>query len=191
MKVLCSFVSVFLLLVSGNVSGQQSAKSPPAKAKQSGKQWNDYGDRLTMKKVTPLNKVTSGEKAFMNKEILTRGIISEVCQNKGCWMVVDDGGEHIRVEFKDYKFFIPWDSEGKEVMLQGTPTQKTISDKAAEHMASEMKHPPVKPGDVKKEQTLTVFIASGVRILGGSALSKEQQEIISGGKEREGHQHEE
>jgi hypothetical protein len=106
-------------------------------------------------------------------------------------MVVGTEKENVRVEFKDYKFFVPYDSEGKKVKMQGTLKMKTVSAKAAEHMAGEMKSPPVNKDSLDKEQTIVYFEATGVSILTGSDISKEQQDIIDGKKEREGHQHEE
>jgi len=137
-----------------------------------------------------LPKLLKNPKEFVDNEVLFEGTISEVCQNKGCWMVVGDGGEHVRVEFKDYGFFVPRESQGKKVKLQGKLSDKTISPEAAEHMASEMKDPPIKSGEVKEQQNITVFVASGVLIKGGTDIDPEQKDIIEGKKEAEGHQHE-
>jgi hypothetical protein len=154
-------------------------------------EWRSYGDAITLKKPASFVKALKNKKQYGEKEILLEGTISEVCQNKGCWMVVDADKSHLRVEFKDYGFFVPWDSEGKKVRMQGIIHEKKVSAKSAEHMASEMKNPPVGKDNLEGEQTITVFTASAVAIKGGSDISTEQQEIIDGKKEKEGHQHEE
>ena len=44
-----------------------------------------------------------------------KGVVKEVCQEKGCWMTMTlDNGDEMRVTFKDYKIFVPKDLGGKE-----------------------------------------------------------------------------
>ena len=44
------------------------------------------------------------------------GRIVEVCQNKGCWVVLEDQGESVRVMMHDHKFDVPKDSSGPAVV---------------------------------------------------------------------------
>lgn len=180
------------LLFSASLLSQEKATPVSQAVTEKGESdsWRTYGDNITLKEGTSLAELLDNKDEVMNKGILLEGTISEICQNKGCWMVVGDGEKTVRVEFKDYGFFVPWAAEGKEVRLQGTLGEKTISQKAAEHMAGEMKNPPVASDKVKEKQTITVFVASGVMIKGGTDIGEEQRDIIEGKKEHEGHQHE-
>ncbi|MFK8060527.1 MAG: DUF4920 domain-containing protein, partial [Polaribacter sp.] len=46
--------------------------------------------------------------------------IKEVCVKKGCWMKLPLGEEaETMVRFKDYGFFMPLDSKGKQVIVNG------------------------------------------------------------------------
>ena len=46
--------------------------------------------------------------------------INEVCKSKGCWMKLDLGEEkESMVKFTDYGFFMPLDSDNKEVIVDG------------------------------------------------------------------------
>jgi hypothetical protein len=58
-------------------------------------------------------------------------------------------------------------------------------------MAEEMKHPPVKKEDIKEQQSITVFVASGVSIEGRSKISAKQRAVIEGKMKQEGHEHKE
>ena len=189
MKVFCGFLIVFSVLFTTGF-GQVSTKSSGSNKRQSEARWKYYGDKLTMQKPNLLTKKLLHDQASRDKEMLVEGVISEVCQNKGCWMVVGSGGGQVRVEFKGYKFFVPWDSEKKKVKMQGMLKSKTIDKQTAEHMAGEMKNPPAVSRDNENEQSIEVFEASGVAILDGSEMSQEQKDIIEGKKEKEGHQHE-
>lgn len=56
------------------------------------------------------------------------GEIKEVCSKKGCWMTIDlPNGETMRVTFKDYGFFVPKNSQGFPVIIEGVAT-KTVTD---------------------------------------------------------------
>lgn len=67
-------------------------------------------------------------------ETTIKGKISEVCQNKGCWISIDIGNEQtMRVMFKDYAFFVPKDIAGREVILKGRAYFETVSVEDQKH----------------------------------------------------------
>lgn len=191
MKTSISSIAVAILFFTqSGFSQEPKAKShtstQPRKATTTA--WKTYGDKITLKKTASLSEVLKNPRLFERKEVLVEGMISEVCQNKGCWMVVDAGDMHVRVEFKEYGFFVPWDSDLKMVRMQGVLEKKLISAKAAEHMAAEMKHPPTDKNNPNTEQTIMVFTANAIAIKGGSKINSEQQDAIDGKKEKEGHE---
>ena len=59
-------------------------------------------------------------------------------QKKGCFFVAQEGPSTARVSFKDYGFFIPTDSGGKNVVLLGTFSRKSVSKEEAEHYAADL-----------------------------------------------------
>ena len=64
--------------------------------------------------------------------------IKEVCSKKGCWMklpLVDDAETMVR--FKNYGFFVPLDSKGREVVLNGKAFIKETSVKELQHYAED------------------------------------------------------
>ncbi len=150
-------------------------------------EWRSYGGEFTQTSVASLASAVKDGDGSMTEEVVVEGVIDEMCGNKGCWMVINDGETVLRVEFKDYGFFAPWGSEGKTARLQGTLKEKAVSRASAEHMASEMKNPPFRMDEIQETQTLLVFVASAMRIEGGSELSPEQKKVIEGKKAREKH----
>jgi hypothetical protein len=150
--------------------------------------WRSYGKGVHLDKITPLKTLLAKGKPKSQKEVVVSGVVTEVCQRRGCWMVVEDGGSHVRVEFEDYGFFVPWDSKGKRVKLQGYLKDKTISAAAAMHMAEEMEKPPFERDKVQDKQTITIFLATGVSMEGGSEISEEQLEVIHGDHEHHDHE---
>ena len=47
------------------------------------------------------------------------GTIEKVCQNKGCWLTLKQGSQAVHVTFEGYSFFVPKDSSGRAVILEG------------------------------------------------------------------------
>ena len=64
--------------------------------------------------------------------------IKEVCSKKGCWMKLSlDQEKETMVRFKDYGFFMPLDSKGREVILKGKAFVKETSIKELQHYAED------------------------------------------------------
>lgn len=64
--------------------------------------------------------------------------INTVCKSKGCWMNLDLGeGEESFVKFKDYGFFMPLNSDGREVIVNGKAFVKTTSVEELRHFAED------------------------------------------------------
>jgi len=191
MKSIISLAIAAAIAFSGSAVAQSCCSPASKKGHQSGTDgsWKIYGSKLTLEEVTPLSEALSKLETSSSGEILVCGEVAEVCQGKGCWMVVVCGDSHVRVEFKDYEFFVPWDSEGKKVKLQGRLEEKKITSAAAKHMVEEMKFPPVKKEDIEDENVITVFVASAVAMEGGSEIGEEQRAIIEGKKEHGSGEH--
>ncbi len=75
---------------------------------------------------------------YLDQEVLLETRIAKVCQKKGCFFIAQDGAATARVSFKDYGFFIPTDSGGKDVVLLGFFTRESVSKEEAEHYAEDL-----------------------------------------------------
>lgn len=100
--------------------------------------------------------------AWSGKTVKTEGVISTVCQQKGCWMTLKSGDSSVRVTFKDYGFFVPKDSAGMTVVMEGVFSLKTIPEATAKHYAEET--PGGKLDTIKGDQKELSLVASGVEI---------------------------
>lgn len=68
------------------------------------------------------------------------GRIVEICQNSGCWVVLEDEGSSARVMMHDHKFGIPKDATGTAIVY-GQLERKELDAEHREHLASESKTP--------------------------------------------------
>ncbi|PZX54882.1 DUF4920 domain-containing protein [Algoriphagus chordae] len=95
------------------------------------------------------------------------GEINEVCTKKGCWLTMDlPNGETMRVTFKDYEFFVPKNSQGYPVILEGIAVLTETDVETQRHYAEDggmSKEDVEKITEPKREIT---FEATGVVIKG-------------------------
>lgn len=85
--------------------------------------------------------------------------IAKVCQKKGCFFIAQQNEHTLRVSFKDYGFFIPTNSSGKTVVMNGELIQKQMSDEQAEHFNSDLQSKTViKPGIVYEIVATSIMI---------------------------------
>jgi hypothetical protein len=97
---------------------------------------------------------------YLDQEVLLATRIAKVCQKKGCFFVATEGAVTARVSFKDYGFFIPTDSGGKDVVLVGTFSRKSVSKEEAEHYATDLGE----TGTSNPERFQYSIVASAVKI---------------------------
>lgn len=65
------------------------------------------------------------------------GQVTEVCQAKGCWMILVDGDSYARVTFEDYGFFVPIETSMQRSVIYGELTEHVLSGAQAEHYAQD------------------------------------------------------
>lgn len=124
-----------------------------------------YGEKITEEKVVTIDQ--------MHRELLNvgafqgkvRGEIKEVCVNKGCWMTLSlPDGNLMRVTFKDYGFFIPTNSHGYQVIVEGI-AEKSVTDIATlRHYAEDAGKSKEEIEAIQADEETFTFEATGVII---------------------------
>lgn len=86
-----------------------------------------------------LAKIIAEPNAYTKDAVVVDGVIAANCTTKGCWMQLApaEGGDGVRVTFKDYGFFIPLDSKGMKARAEGVAVVKTLSKAEADHLEGE------------------------------------------------------
>lgn len=97
-----------------------------------------FGDSIKNDQVIEIASLEQEMANQEKKDVKVKGMVKEVCQSKGCWMLLDLGdGKDIRVTFKDYKLFMPKDLAGKEVVLDGFAYTDTTTIETLKHYAED------------------------------------------------------
>lgn len=89
--------------------------------------------------------------------------VGEVCQKKGCWIKVPlDNEKTSFVKFKDYAFFMPFNSAGSEVVLNGKAFKNEVSVKELQHYAKDAGKSEAEINKITKPKVTYSFVADGV-----------------------------
>ena len=95
-----------------------------------------------------------------------KGTVISVCEKKGCWMkLAQTDGEGIMIRFKDYKYFMPKDIVGKDVVLEGVAEKTTTSVEMLKHYAEDAGKSKEEIEKIKEEKTEIEFVATGVLVI--------------------------
>ncbi|MEO7045827.1 MAG: DUF4920 domain-containing protein [Ferruginibacter sp.] len=125
-----------------------------------------YGAKTTAKDAIEVNlleeKLVTAEK-YTGK---VKGTVVSVCEKKGCWMkLAQTDGEGIMIRFKDYKFFMPKDIVGKDVVLEGVGEKTTTSVEMLKHYAEDAGKSKEEIEKITAPKTEIEFVASGVLVI--------------------------
>lgn len=88
--------------------------------------------------------------------------INEVCSKKGCWMKLPIEDKETFVRFKDYGFFMPLDSQGREVIIEGKAFVKVTSVKELQHYAEDAGKSKEEIAKITQPKKEFAFLAHGV-----------------------------
>ncbi len=97
--------------------------------------------------------------------VTVKTVINEVCAKKGCWVEVPVGANQAaRVTFKDYSFFLPKNSQGKEVILSGKAFKSITSVEDARHYAMDGGKSQEEIDAITEDQITLSIIADGALV---------------------------
>lgn len=85
---------------------------------------------------------TTGEPAKFS------GRITQVCQKKGCWVVLEQDGASARVMAKDHGFAVPKDASGPAVAY-GILQEEPITEEHARHLVEDDGAAPPAPRELR------------------------------------------
>ncbi|TYP93765.1 protein of unknown function (DUF4920) [Fodinibius salinus] len=113
-------------------------------------------------KVTDLEQLIAESEKYKGQQITTQGKIKQVCQKKGCFFLLAAPNGDVRITFKDYSFFIPTNSMGKQAKLVGKLEVKALSEAQAKHYAKDAGSDSKEVEGPQKEYSV---IATSVKII--------------------------
>src|SRR5690606_15073477 len=95
-----------------------------------------YGKPVPAGDAVPVSQAIDAFDAHADRAQRFSGRITEVCQAKGCWMMLEDGGKVARVMFGQHDFHIPKDTTGTAV-VHGVLTRRQLTPEQVEHFGTD------------------------------------------------------
>ena len=139
----------------------------------------DFGAGITLEQLTPLAEVVSDPERHQGQTLLVMGVVREVCQRKGCWMVVADGESQVRIRFADYGFFVPKDCRGKHAYVEGEVKAWNVPAATPAPTAAGRIHSDMERGFIRAE----VISFTDLMEAGNLATARERGTLRTEGKE--------
>lgn len=93
----------------------------------------NYGEQVPLGKPLPLSAALE---QMPSGNILFSGRVVEVCQNKGCWAMLEDDGRAVRLMMHQHAFSVPKDYRGPAVVW-GVLQEVEVSPSMARHLAED------------------------------------------------------
>lgn len=147
-------IAILILFYTTLIYGQEEMKST-----------GSFGEPITKNGAISVKKLPGKMENTESADIKVKGVITEVCQAKGCWMTLDMGDDELmRVKFKDYGFFVPKDAAGKTAIIQGVAKKETISVADLRHLAEDSGKSEKEIKSIKEPKEELTFVAKGVII---------------------------
>jgi len=164
-----SAIMLVMIVVAGNA--QTTGKTcDPAKEKPNAKNTKATkgGFGVAVSKDGAVDVKLLPEKMKNEKELFVKitGNVITACQVKGCWMTADLGnGKSMRIRFKDYGFFVPKDSGGKQFYAQGIASWSETSVAELQHYAEDAGKSKEEIDAIKEPKKEITMQAKGILVL--------------------------
>ena len=96
----------------------------------------NYGEPMPAGDAVAIAAAAADPAAHAGKPQRFTGRITQVCQKKGCWVVLEQDGQSARVMAKDHAFAVPKDASG-EAIAYGVLEVEPITAEHARHLVEE------------------------------------------------------
>ncbi len=145
-------------------TGEEAADDSPAAEEP----FELFGEELGSSTEVPFAELLANPAVYRGKTVITSGVVRQNCQKKGCWMDVRPEGDRsaasLTVRFKNYGFFVPLNSRGARVRMEGITKVTTMTAEEVAHMEDEGAEVTGKLPDGSAE--VIEFTATGVELRG-------------------------
>jgi len=116
-----------------------------AEPRPSGRAWTSYGGELAINSAIPASQLLDAPGDYVGQEVVVEGRVADVCQKKGCWMVIADGDRTMRITMKDHGFAVDMNGSGGDCQVQGIVLEKEVDADTVAHYASESANADAQP----------------------------------------------
>lgn len=80
-----------------------------------------YGKGISLNEITKISKILDNPAEYEGKKVLIQGIVTSVCEARGCWMFIasDKNFQEIKIKVLDGVIVFPMSAQGKIAKVEG------------------------------------------------------------------------
>lgn len=80
-----------------------------------------YGKALTGSEVTKISEILANPAGFVGKTVRVEGVVTAVCERRGCWMSLasDKEFQELRIKVEDGVIVFPLEAKGHKAVAEG------------------------------------------------------------------------
>lgn len=139
------------------------AEAKPAAADADG--WQTYGTVKTGDQtIVKAADLLADPAKFVDQQVRIEGRVADVCQKKGCWMVIADGDKSMRVLMKDHAFSVDKQGAGSTCQVDGVVVAEKKDPETVAHFEGEATEGTVIPEKQVEGDVVYQLVAEGVRM---------------------------
>lgn len=126
--------------------------------------WAEFGTPVSAEPVIEAALVLADPAPFEGKTVRVSGRIADVCQKAGCWMVIAEGDDTMRIRMKEHGFSVAKDAAGSLCEVEGTVVSMKIDPETVAHFEGEAGEGAPIPERQAKGEFIYEIEATGVRV---------------------------
>lgn len=150
LSILISFV------MAADTAPTNSAPTPEAKV---------YGQTDFAAPAVTLTQVLNDFEAYKNQPVTIEAQVQQVCEQKGCWIRVEDKNVSVRAIMKGHAFSVPKEFKNKRVKMTGIMEQKELPVKVVRHYMEDEGRSKEEIKKVNAPQKVFQFVVDGVKAI--------------------------
>ena len=80
-----------------------------------------FGEKLTLSDTTRIATILETPQDFLDKRVLVKGTVIDVCQHQGCWIRISDEADSVDIiaKVEDGVIVFPAEASGKMAVVEG------------------------------------------------------------------------
>jgi hypothetical protein len=141
----------------------EAAPEEAAPAESDSSDFQDFGAPFTVEELLPASQLLGTPTDYVGKTVRVEGKVSDVCQKKGCWLVISDADKHMRITTKDHAFFVNKQGAGSNCEIEGEVISREVDPDRTAHFESESAEGAPIPEKEAIDNTVYEIVASSIR----------------------------
>lgn len=110
-----------------------------------------------------LSKVLQDFETYKNQTVSVEGKVAQVCEQKGCWIRIEDQNISVRAIMKGHAFSVPKELKNKKVKITGIMEQKELPVNVVRHYMKDEGRSNDEIKKVTQPQKVFQFVVDGVQ----------------------------